>query len=63
MFIMEREGREMKTFEHQKQNKSHNNIKDSFNSAGEVAKLNALENKKDKLKKQLKEKTIKLGQL
>jgi len=60
---MEREGREMKTFEHQKQNKSHNNIKDSFNSAGEVAKLNALENKKDKLKKQLKEKTIKLGQL
>lgn len=53
----------MKTFKHWKQNKSHNNIKDSFNSAEEVAKLNALENKKDKLKKQLKEKTTKLGQL
>lgn len=46
----------MKTFEHWKKNKSHNNIKDSFNSSEEVAKLNALENKKDKLKKQLKEK-------
>ena len=50
----------MKTFEHWKKNKSHNNIKDSFNSSEEVAKLNALENKKDKLKKQLKEQPTKL---
>lgn len=53
----------MKTFEQWKKNKSHNSIKDSFNTHEGVAKLNALENKKDKMKKQLKEKTKKSGQL